>query len=193
MGRRRATSGSERERSERTEMLRRIRFVKVLLGASLLAGTIFAVPPAYGQKFEELALTPPMGWNSWNHFGCDINEQIVREVADAIVTSGMRDAGYEYVNLDDCWHRVEGRRRQHACRSETIPIRDEDAGGIRSQPWTQVRHLFGRRPNDVRWMARKRRHGVHGRRDLCIMGRGLLEIRLVRQPRESMRKRPTGR
>ncbi len=58
----------------------------------------------YPQKFENLALTPPMGWNSWNHFGCEINENIIREVADAMVASGMRDAGYIYVNIDDCWH-----------------------------------------------------------------------------------------
>src|SRR5256885_1986885 len=51
-----------------------------------------------------LALTPPMGWNSWNKFGCNINEQIVRDSADAIVASGMRDAGYQYVVIDDCWH-----------------------------------------------------------------------------------------
>ena len=50
-----------------------------------------------------VAMTPPMGWNSWNKFGCDINEQLVREVADAMVSSGMRDAGYQYVNIDDCW------------------------------------------------------------------------------------------
>ena len=63
--------------------------------------------PAYGQKFEGLALTPPMGWNSWNHFGCDVNEDIIRETADMMVSSGMKDAGYQYVNIDDCWH---GRR-----------------------------------------------------------------------------------
>jgi alpha-galactosidase len=56
-----------------------------------------------GQKYD-LAKTPPMGWNSWNHFGCDINEKIIKEVADAIVSSGMRDAGYVYINIDDCWH-----------------------------------------------------------------------------------------
>ena len=44
-----------------------------------------------------------MGWNSWNHFGCDVSEQLVRETADAIVASGMRDAGYRYVVIDDCW------------------------------------------------------------------------------------------
>src|SRR5690606_22294230 len=55
-------------------------------------------------KFEGLALTPPMGWNSWNKFACNINEQIIREVADAMVASGMKDAGYTYINIDDCWH-----------------------------------------------------------------------------------------
>jgi alpha-galactosidase len=51
-----------------------------------------------------LALTPPMGWNSWNKFACDINEGVVRKTADAMVASGMRDAGYQYVVIDDCWH-----------------------------------------------------------------------------------------
>jgi len=55
------------------------------------------------QKFEGLALTPPMGWNSWNGFHCDVDEKLIREVADAIVTSGMKDAGYQYVVIDDCW------------------------------------------------------------------------------------------
>jgi alpha-galactosidase len=50
-----------------------------------------------------LAQTPPMGWNSWNAFGCRINEQIIRETADAMATSGMRDAGYRYLVVDDCW------------------------------------------------------------------------------------------
>jgi alpha-galactosidase len=51
-----------------------------------------------------LALTPPMGWNSWNKFGCNVNETVVRAAADAMVTSGMKDAGYQYVVIDDCWH-----------------------------------------------------------------------------------------
>jgi alpha-galactosidase len=59
---------------------------------------------AYAQKFENLALTPPMGWNSWNRFGCEVDENLIRETADAMVSSGMKDAGYLYVNLDDCWH-----------------------------------------------------------------------------------------
>lgn len=50
-----------------------------------------------------LAVTPPMGWNSWNTFQCNINEQLVKETADRMVASGMRDAGYKYLVLDDCW------------------------------------------------------------------------------------------
>ena len=50
-----------------------------------------------------LAATPPMGWNSWNTFQCSINETLIRGVADTFVTSGMAAAGYQYVNLDDCW------------------------------------------------------------------------------------------
>ncbi|MFI6014618.1 glycoside hydrolase family 27 protein [Streptomyces sp. NPDC051243] len=49
------------------------------------------------------ALTPPLGWNSWNSFGCGITEAQVRQAADAMVSSGMRDAGYQYVVVDDCW------------------------------------------------------------------------------------------
>jgi alpha-galactosidase len=56
-----------------------------------------------GQTFGQLALTPPMGWNSWNKFGCNINEQIVRATADAMLANGMKAAGYQYVNIDDCW------------------------------------------------------------------------------------------
>jgi alpha-galactosidase len=50
-----------------------------------------------------LALTPPMGWNSWNKFGCNVSEQLIRDAADSIVASGMKDAGYQYVVIDDCW------------------------------------------------------------------------------------------
>ena len=52
---------------------------------------------------SNLAQTPPMGWNSWNKFGCKIDEKLMREIAHAFVSSGMRDAGYKYLNIDDCW------------------------------------------------------------------------------------------
>jgi alpha-galactosidase len=50
-----------------------------------------------------LAATPPMGWNSWNAFDCNINETKIKAAADALVSSGMKDAGYQYVCVDDCW------------------------------------------------------------------------------------------
>jgi len=64
----------------------------------------FSLTIIYSQKFERLAQTPPMGWNSWNNFACDVDEKLIRETADAMVSSGMKDAGYIYVNVDDCWH-----------------------------------------------------------------------------------------
>ena len=59
-----------------------------------------------------LAAKPPMGWNSWNTFGSNISEQLIMEMADTIVEKGYREAGYEYVIIDDCWalkERVEGK------------------------------------------------------------------------------------
>src|SRR5215813_7785262 len=55
------------------------------------------------RKVNGLALVPPLGWNSWNKFGCGISEKVVRGAADSMVSSGMRDAGYRYVVIDDCW------------------------------------------------------------------------------------------
>ena len=54
----------------------------------------------YGQKFDSLALTPPMGWNSWNTFQVDVHETLVKQIADIVVSSGMRDAGYTYIVID---------------------------------------------------------------------------------------------
>ncbi|HUE82093.1 MAG TPA: glycoside hydrolase family 27 protein [Pyrinomonadaceae bacterium] len=65
---------------------------------------LFCFPTANAQKFDRLALTPPMGWNSWNKFGCDVDEKLIRETADAMVASGMKAAGYQYIVIDDCWH-----------------------------------------------------------------------------------------
>jgi alpha-galactosidase len=49
------------------------------------------------------AATPPMGFNDWNAFGCDVDDSLIRETADAMVANGMAAAGYRYVNIDDCW------------------------------------------------------------------------------------------
>jgi len=65
--------------------------------------SVFLVLNAFGQKFNNLAKTPPMGWNSWNKYGCDVSEKLLMGMADAMVSSGMQDAGYEYLVIDDCW------------------------------------------------------------------------------------------
>ena len=52
---------------------------------------------------DGLARTPPMGWNGWYAFGCDVHESTIRAMADALVRTGLRDRGYTYVNVDDCW------------------------------------------------------------------------------------------
>lgn len=69
------------------------------LGCPAVAGA--QTPPV--RPSDALAPTPPMGWNSWNKFACDVSDRLIRETADALVTSGMRDAGYRYVVIDDCW------------------------------------------------------------------------------------------
>ena len=50
-----------------------------------------------------LARTPPMGWNSWNKFACNVSEDLIKQIADALVSTGLKDAGYQYVVIDDCW------------------------------------------------------------------------------------------
>lgn len=69
----------------------------------LLAVLISGMELSYVQAQTPLATTPPMGWNSWNHFDQKVTDADVRASADAIVSSGMRDAGYIYVNIDDGW------------------------------------------------------------------------------------------
>ena len=68
---------------------------------TLAALLVTAYIPAFAQNI--IAPTPPMGWNSWNHFASRVTDADVRAAADALVSSGMRDAGYIYVNIDDTW------------------------------------------------------------------------------------------
>jgi alpha-galactosidase len=74
---------------------------------ALLASTFAHAQTPVSTIAPTLAKTPPMGWNSWNHFARRVAEQDVKNAADALVSSGMRDAGYIYINIDDTW---EGKR-----------------------------------------------------------------------------------
>jgi alpha-galactosidase len=78
-------------------------FGKLSALVCLVAGCAVMTPSARALD-NGVAATPPMGWNSWNKFACDgINEKVVRASADAIASNGMKDAGYQYVVIDDCW------------------------------------------------------------------------------------------
>lgn len=73
------------------------------------------------EKFDQLGQTPPLGWNSWNTFACDVDENLIRQMADAMVASGMKDAGYEYINIDDCWHGERDKEGNIQVNKERFP------------------------------------------------------------------------
>ena len=74
---------------------------------ALLLFSTLSTKNLFAQKFENLAPTPPMGWNSWNTFQTNISEQLVKGIAEVMVSSGMKDAGYTYLVLDDGWMAME--------------------------------------------------------------------------------------
>ncbi len=88
---------------------------------SLSLGIVAATPSVPAPLDNGLARTPPMGWNSWNHFGCDVSEKLIDETADAIASSGMRDAGYKYVVIDDCWQVARDARGRIVADSTRFP------------------------------------------------------------------------
>jgi alpha-galactosidase len=80
------------------------------------------------QKFEGLALTPPMGWNSWNTFQTNISEELVKQTADIIVSSGMKEAGYRYIVLDDGWMAME----RDSITGDLVPDPKKFPGGMKA-------------------------------------------------------------
>jgi len=83
-----------------------------------------------------IKLTPPMGWNSWNTFGENINEKMIFETADVMAESGLRDKGYEYLVIDDCWSLRE--------RDENGRLVPDEYSGAAEPPFRcGVSHLSG--------------------------------------------------
>lgn len=101
----------------------------VALTALLAAGfaAALAAPRPAAALDNGVARTPPMGWDNWNATGCDVNETLVKETADAMVASGMRDAGYAYVIIDDCWFDP-----QRDASGNLRPNADRFPGGMRA-------------------------------------------------------------
>jgi len=73
-----------------------------------------------------LALTPPMGWNTWNKFACNVSEELVKGAADAMVSSGMKDAGYQYIVIDDCW------QEKRDDKGNVVPYADRFPNGMKA-------------------------------------------------------------
>jgi alpha-galactosidase len=73
------------------------------LAALVCAAAMLAMAAPARALDDGQALTPPMGFNDWNAFGCNVSEQLIKDTALAMHTNGMQDAGYQYVNIDDCW------------------------------------------------------------------------------------------
>jgi alpha-galactosidase len=82
-----------------------------------------------------LALTPPMGWNSWNKFGCNVSADMIKGMADAMVKSGMKEAGYQYVVIDDCW------QVERDADANIVPDPQRFPGGIK--PLADYVHSLG--------------------------------------------------
>ena len=92
----------------------------------MMATSAFAQQPTATTERGKLAPTPPMGWMTWNMFKGDISEQLIKETTDAMVESGLRDAGYKYVFIDDLW---QGGRDN---RNNIIPDPKKFPNGIKA-------------------------------------------------------------
>ena len=95
--------------------------------AMVISVTLLAGLPAAQALDNGLARTPPMGWNSWNRYACKgLNEKVVRDTADAMAANGMKEAGYVYVVIDDCWQTARD------AEGNIIPDKEKFPSGIRA-------------------------------------------------------------
>jgi alpha-galactosidase len=132
--------------------------------------TLLVCAGAHAQKFDGLAATPQMGWNSWNTFACDINERLIRDTADAMVKLGLKDAGYEYINIDDCWHGKRDGRGCDASRSSALPSGMKALADYVHAQGPQARHLLRCRGDHLRRPSGQPWPRVSGRRTYAAWG-----------------------
>ena len=102
------------------------------LFALLLVLSVFALS-SKAQTPSVIAATPPMGWNSWNHFHRNVDDATIRAQADAMVSSGMRDAGYLYINIDDTWEAAERDAQGNIQSNSKFPDMKALAGYVHSK------------------------------------------------------------
>lgn len=133
----------------------------------LTFGLLLVCFSSIAQK-KNIALTPPTGWNTWNSFHCDVDEKLIRESAYFMVSSGMKDAGYEYIVIDDCWQISRDSTGKIVADPKHFP------SGIKAlSDYVHTKGLKFGLYSDVGKMTCQRRPGGRG------MGSGLSEIRLV--------------
>jgi len=95
-------SAARKLRFLKETLMKRVRLLSASFVLFVLAIGYLPVSNAWALE-NGLAKTPPMGWNSWNKFGCNVSEDLIKQMTDALVSSGMKDAGYQYIVIDDCW------------------------------------------------------------------------------------------
>ena len=102
-------------------LIRRALQVIALLGVVVAAPTHAHETLKLDAPKPNLAPTPPMGWNSWNKFACNVSEQLIRQQADAMAASGMKAAGYQYIVIDDCWQKSRDENGNIVADPERFP------------------------------------------------------------------------
>ena len=155
-----------------------------------LAPKKLPLPPMKALPANGLARTPPMGFSTWNHFQTKIDDRTIRDVADALVATGMRDAGYVYVNIDDGW---QGDRDEHGVIRPNEKFPDMKAladylheRGLKLGIYTVAR------TEELRRLRRQLRPRGAGRADVRRMGRRLPQVRLVQRRADLRRCRDAG-
>ena len=126
---------------------------EVRLGLVVLASIFLASTVCAQVERNSLAQTPPMGWNSWNKFACNVSEDLIKSVADAMATNGMKDAGYQYVVIDDCWQVSRDENGFIVADPQRLPFRDQGAGGLCALEGIEIWTLLGRRHENLRGTA----------------------------------------
>ena len=120
-----------------------------------------------------------MGWNSWNKFACNVSEDLIKSVADAMATNGMKDAGYQYVVIDDCWQVGRDENGFIVADPQHFPSGIKALADYVHSKGLKFGHLLGCGREDVRGAVGQPGARVSGRAAVCALGRGLSEIRLV--------------
>ena len=150
------------------------------------SGLVLSQSPALALE-NGLLRTPPMGFNNWNSTQCkaDFNETMIRGIADLFVSKGLKDVGYTYVNIDDCWALPD-----RDAKGNLVPDPARFPHGIKAladyvhAQGPEVRHLHQRRHQHVQQgrLPRRARPRAAGREPLRLLGRRLPEVRQLQQP-----------